>query len=74
MTRLLRADTEAGTHQLAVVPGVLDPAVGIGGEVGVLAEDLLRSYELLQLHQEAVLAHVRVQRVEGLHLVELRGA
>ena len=73
ITRLLRLIPKGSARQFAVAPGVLDPAVGKRGEVGVLAEDVLGRYELRELHQETLLAHVRVQRVIGLHLVKLRG-
>ena len=42
------------------------PAVGVGREVGVVGEDLLRRHVLLELHQEAALADAGVQRVEAL--------
>jgi hypothetical protein len=54
-------------HQPRIAPRVLHPAVRERGEVGVLGEDLAGRDELLQLHEEAVLADVRAQRVERLH-------
>src|SRR5215472_17499810 len=30
------------------------------------------AFKFLELHQEAALTHIHVQRIEGLHLVELR--
>ena len=52
---------------VGVAPRVLEPGVGVGGEVGVLGEDLLGGDVLLELHQEALVADVDVQRVERLH-------
>ena len=48
---------------------VRDPGVGVRREVGVLGEDVLRRHELLELHQQAVLADLRVERIERLHRV-----
>ena len=42
--------------------GVLEPARRVRREVGVVGEDLLRRLELLELHQEALLADERAQR------------
>ncbi len=64
-------DAQMGTGQFAVAPRMLNPAVGEGGEVRVLAEDVLGSNELRELHQQAVLADVGVQRIIRLHLVKL---
>ena len=65
------AESEARHHRLGIGLGVREPRVRVGGEVGVVAEDLLRRLELLQLHQEALLAHPGVQRIEALHAVEV---
>ena len=42
-------------------------------EVGVVAEDLVRRLELLELHEHALAADPRVQRVERLHRVAAVG-
>ena len=60
-------------HGVGELTGVLDPGVGEGREVRVLAEDLVGRHVLGQLDQEAVAADPDVERVEGLHLVELGG-
>ena len=57
--------------RLAVGLGVLHPARRVGREVGVLAEDVLRAHVLLELDQEALSAHQRMQREVRLHGVEL---
>ena len=67
------AEPEAIDHLSSVVPGVLDPAVGERGEIGVLGEDVLGADVLLELHQPAVPAHQNPQRIEGLHRVQLVG-
>ena len=59
------AEVEPRLDHLAVAPRVLDPGCRIRGEVGVLGEDVLRLHVLLQLHQEASVAHQRVQRIVG---------
>ena len=50
---------------------VLDPAVGVGREVGVVVEERLRRDHGFQLHQQAAVAHQGVERVAG--LVPARG-
>ena len=67
----VRAEAEPVLDHLAIGLGVRDPARGVGREVGVLAEDLLRAHVLLQLDQKAGPAHQRVQGEVGLHRVEL---
>ena len=70
----VRPEPEALDHRVHVVARVCDPGVRIRREVGVLREDLLRRHELLELHQQTVLADTDMERVEGLHLAEpLRG-
>ena len=49
----VRPEPEPLRDHLAVGLGVRDPAGRVGGEVGVLAEDVLRAHVLLELHQEA---------------------
>src|SRR2546426_12589723 len=46
------------------------PRVRVRREVCILAEDLGWAYVLLELHQEADLAYIYMQRIERLHLVE----
>ncbi len=66
----VRAQPEALDHRVHVVARMCDPGVRIRREVGVFREDLLRRHELLELHQETVLADTDMERVEGLHLAE----
>ncbi len=54
----------------AVLAGVLDPRCRVRGEVSVLAENLVRCDVLFQLHQQAAVAHVGVEREKGLQAVE----
>jgi hypothetical protein len=70
-TLALWSEREAFPHGLAVLAGVGNPGIRVGGEVRVLGEDLARGDELLELHQEALLADVGVQGVERLHPVKL---
>ena len=69
----LLVETEPGGDHLDVRLGVREPGVGIGGEVGVVPEDVLRAHVLLELHEEALPAHIGVQRIEGLPGVEILG-
>jgi len=47
------------------------PTVGIGGEVWIVTEDLIRTHILFELHEETLLAHVHVKGIEGFHPVEI---
>ena len=67
----VRPEREALGHRVDVAPRVLDPRVGVGREVRVLREDVLRRDELGDLHEPAPLARADVQGVEGLGLLEL---
>ena len=49
-----------------VAARVLDPGVRVRREVRVLLEDVRRGHELLELHEEAALTDLRVERVERL--------
>jgi hypothetical protein len=47
----------------AVVFAMLQPRIGIGGEVGVVTEDILGLFELLELDEKAFLAGVNVEGI-----------
>ena len=66
----LRAEAEPVADHLHVGVRMLDPGSGVGREVGVLVEDLLRRHEGRQLREPAARADAHVQRVERLHLLE----
>src|SRR5262249_5942051 len=70
----VRPERKAVDDRQTVLTGVLNPAVCIRGEIAVFAKDLLGRDELLELNQEAALTDIRMQRVEGLHAVQLFGA
>ncbi len=55
------------------VARVGDPGVGVGGEVGVLGEDLFGGDEFLKLDEETALAGAGVERIERLHRAEAVG-
>ena len=57
-------------HRVGVAFRVRDPGVGIGGEVGVVGEDILTGHVSRQLDQQAVVAQPDVQRIEDLGVVE----
>jgi hypothetical protein len=67
----LLVETEAGGDHLDVRLRVREPGVGVGGEVGVVPEDVFRAHVLLELYEEALPADVGVQRIEGLAGVEI---
>ena len=50
--------SETLRHGLNVSLCVRYPTIGIGREVGIVTEDVLRRHELLQLNQSADVAHV----------------
>ena len=64
-----RVKPESLDRHLDVVAGVRDPRIGVRGEIRVLAEDRVRSDELLELHEQAALADLGVKRIERLHRV-----
>ena len=66
----LGAETLTLDHRLDVAPCMLDPGRRVGGEVGVLGEELRRRDELADLEQPALLAGAHVERVERLALLE----
>jgi hypothetical protein len=67
------AEAEALDRHLDVAARVLDPRVGVRREVRVLGEDVVGGDERLELHQQAALADLRVERVERLHRVDALG-
>ena len=60
----LRPKAEPLDHHLAVAPRVLDPAARVAAEVEVVAEDRVGRLELLELAQQARVAHPHLERVE----------
>src|SRR5437868_8671930 len=67
----LRSQSQPLDHLLDVVSCVPKPGVREGREVGVVREDVLSRYILLELDQEAALANPHPKGIERLHLVEL---
>src|SRR5262249_3809650 len=65
------AESEAcgGVDREAV--GLLDPRGGIGGEISVVAEDLLRADDRLGLHEQAFAADSHMERKARLRFAEL---
>ncbi len=66
----LRTELEPLDRSVDVAPGVLDPAVGVGREIGVIGEDLACLQVGRQLDEQADIAHADVERIEPLHRVE----
>jgi hypothetical protein len=50
---------------------VLEPGIGIGGEVSIFSKDMLGTNVFLQLDQETMFADIGMERVERLHTVQL---
>ena len=69
----VRPESESLGHRVHVAPRVLDPGIGVGGEVRVLGEDVLGRHELGDLDEPALLARAHVEWVEGLALLQLLG-
>ena len=63
-------ERETRDDHLDVPACVLDPRVGIRGEVRVLREDAVRRHKLRDLHQPAVGAYLRVEGIEDLRLAK----
>lgn len=66
----VRAESERLGHRVGVPLGVRDPGIGIGGEIGVVGENVLPRHICRQLHEQATGADPYVQRVEGLGAVQ----
>ena len=69
-----RVEAQPGDHRLGVPSGMLHPAVRVGREVGVLAEDLLAVHVAGQLDEQARAADPHVERIERLHPLDVLGA
>src|SRR6267378_905757 len=67
----IASQPEARNGHFGVLATMSQPALGVRGEVGVFLEYLLRCFEDLELDQKAGLADVRLERIDGLHLVEV---
>src|SRR5690606_22564263 len=66
-------DGETLDHLVGVVGNVLEPRVRIGGKVRVVVKDLTGRHEFFELNQEAVVANVCMQWIEGFHPLQLFG-
>ena len=66
----LAAETEPFGDRVDIAPCVLDPGIGVRREIGVLGEDLVGSDERRDLREPAVGAHLDVERIEGLHVLQ----
>ena len=66
-------ESQALDHVVRVATRVLDPGIGVGGEVRVLREDVLGRHELRDLDEPAFSTGARVEWVERLLLLELLG-
>ena len=69
--KAVRGQAAPADHRRRELCGVGEPRIGIGREIGVLAEDRLGSHVVGKLREQAGLADLDAQRVERLHLVEL---
>ena len=59
----VRIEREAAARHFAVLGRMRQPIIGVGREVDVVAEQLLRRHVIVQLHEFAALAHLRTQRI-----------
>ena len=69
--KALLVQTEAACHLVAVILAMLQPRIGVGREIGVVAEDILRALVFFQLHQKALLADVDVERIVDLAAIQI---
>jgi hypothetical protein len=69
----LPPEPEAPCHRLGVSFSVGQPATRKGREVRVIGEDPGRAFELLELHEEALVTHPGVQWIEHLARIRLSG-
>src|SRR6185437_941651 len=58
-------------HLFAITLRMGNPAVRVRRKICVVAEDILGAHVLFDLGEEALSAHANVQRIKGLHLIEL---
>jgi len=65
-------DGESLAHRLRIAARMRDPAIRVGGQVSVVTEDVGGADEFLELDEEAVAAHIHMERVERLRLMPLR--
>src|SRR5262249_29388918 len=59
-------------HHFDIGFGMLEPRFRIGGEIGIVAKNMVGAFKFLELHQEAAFAHINVQRIKALDLIKLR--
>ncbi len=69
----VRPQIKALSHGQRVPPGVRDPAVGVGREVGVVGEDILAGNVSRELHEQTGIADSDVQRIERFNIIQLVG-
>jgi hypothetical protein len=63
--------SEAVNDHRDIIFGMLEPVVGIRGEIGVLRENLFRTDELLKLNQETVSTDVNMKGVIRFHHIQM---
>ena len=67
----VRVQLEPGADRVGVGARMAEPAVGVGREVGIVGEDVGGRDVLLQLDEQALLTDVDMERIEGLHVVQV---
>lgn len=63
--------TQLFSYFLAINPGMIDPAGRIRRKIGIFSKNIGRTEIFFQLHQIAVVAHERIQRIKRLHVIKL---
>src|SRR5215469_8479591 len=66
-------ETEPGDHPIRVPLRVSDPRVGVRREIGIIGKNVLTGYVHWQLHEQAFVAYVDMQRIKALGIGELVG-
>src|SRR5882762_7608024 len=69
--KTLRAQSESFGYLCRVLFAVLQPGIGIGREIKIIAENVFGAFEFLQLHKEAFFADKDVKRIEHFSAIDL---
>src|SRR5258705_12468665 len=69
--KTLRAQSESFGYLCRVLFAVLQPGIGIGREIKIIAENVFGAFEFLELHKEAFFADEDVKRIEHFSAIDL---
>src|SRR3990172_401964 len=66
-----RAQSKTLDYHVSIGAGVLEPGFGIRRKVRVVREDRFWTDNLVELDEKTEIAHIRMERIKRLHLVQL---